>query len=101
MNQKEKTHSFAPLSDEELRNLSETMNICFNNFTDRLKEKYSELTEADINLCNLIRLGIPQTNILYLMNTNKTALKKRKTRMKREKMHLDESISFDDFLLAF
>lgn len=101
MNQKEKTHSFAPLSDEELRNLSETMNICFNNFTDRLKEKYPELTEADINLCNLIRLGIPQTNILYLMNTNKTALKKRKTRMKREKMHLDESISFDDFLLAF
>lgn len=101
MNQKEKTHSFAPLSDEELRNLSETMNICFNYFTDRLKEKYPELTEADINLCNLIRLGIPQTNILYLMNTNKTALKKRKTRMKREKMHLDESISFDDFLLAF
>lgn len=101
MNQKEKTHSFAPLSDEELRNLSETMNICFNYSTDRLKEKYPELTEADINLCNLIRLGIPQTNILYLMNTNKTALKKRKTRMKREKMHLDESISFDDFLLAF
>ena len=102
MSQQDKIQSRSVvLSDEEQDNLAEIVNICYNNFTDRLWKKFPTLTEADISLCCLIKIGISNSNMLYLLNTSKVALKKRKNRLKHDKMGMDENDSLDEFIMEF
>lgn len=102
MSQQDKIQSRSVvLSDEEQDNLAEVINICYNNFTDRLWKKFPTLTKADISLCCLIKIGISNSNMLYLLDTNKVALKKRKNRLKHDKMGMDENDSLDEFIMKF
>ena len=102
MSQQDKIQSRSVvLSDEEQDNLAEIVNICYNNFTDRLWKKFPTLTKADISLCCLIKIGISNSNMLYLLETNKVALKKRKNRLKHDKMGMDENDSLDEFIMEF
>lgn len=102
MSQQDKIQSRSVvLSDEEQDNLAEIVNICYNNFTDRLWKKFPTLTKADISLCCLIKIGISNSNMLYLLDTSKVALKKRKNRLKHDKMGMDENDSLDEFIMGF
>lgn len=102
MSQQDKIQSRSVvLSDEEQDNLAEVINICYNNFTDRLWKKFPTLTKADISLCCLIKVGISNSNMLYLLDTNKVALKKRKNRLKHDKMGMDENDLLDEFIMEF
>lgn len=102
MSQQDKIQSRSVvLSDEEQDNLAEVINICYNNFTDRLWKKFPTLTKADISLCCLIKIGISNSNILYLLDTSKVALKKRKNRLKHDKIGMDENDSLDEFIMEF
>lgn len=102
MSQQDKIQSRSVvLSDEEQDNLAEVINICYNNFTDRLWKKFPTLTKADISLCCLIKIGISNSNMLYLLDTSKAALKKRKNRLKHDKMGMDENDSLDEFIMKF
>ena len=102
MSQQDKIQSRSVvLSEEEQDNLAEVINICYNNFTDRLWKKFPTLTKADISLCCLIKIGISNSNMLYLLDTNKVALKKRKNRLKHDKMGMDENDSLDEFIMEF
>lgn len=89
------------LSEGELGDMVAMTNICFNHFADRLQTEFPKLTASDIHLCCLIRLGIPEQNILYLLDIGKTVLRKRKSRLKCEKLVLQENASLYDFLLAY
>ena len=102
MSQQDKIQSRSVvLSDEEQDNLAEVINICYNNFTDRLWKKFPTLTKADISLCCLIKIGISNSNMLYLLDISKVALKKRKNRLKHDKMGMDENDSLDEFIMEF
>lgn len=102
MSQQDKIQSRSVvLSDEEQDNLAEVINICYNNFTDWLWKKFPTLTKADISLCCLIKIGISNSNMLYLLDTSKVALKKRKNRLKHDKMGMDENDSLDEFIMEF
>lgn len=102
MSQQDKIQSRSVvLSDEEQDNLAEIVNICYNNFTDRLWKRFPTLTKADISLCCLIKIGISNSNMLYLLDTSKVALKKRKNRLKHDKMGMDENDSLDEFIMEF
>ena len=102
MSQQDKIQSRSVvLSDEEQDNLAEVINICYNNFTDRLWKKFPTLTKADISLCCLIKIGISNSNMLYLLDTSKVALKKRKNRLKHDKMGMNENDSLDEFIIEF
>lgn len=101
MNQKDKISSAVILSDQDLESLIETVNICYNNFADRLHQQFPALTEADINLCCFMKMGIPISNIICLLDTSKMALKKRRNRMKHDKMNMDEDASLEDFIQNF
>lgn len=102
MSQQDKIQSRSVvLSDEEQDNLAEIVNICYNNFTDRLWKKFPTLTKADISLCCLIKIGISNSNMPYLLDTSKVALKKRKNRLKHDKMGMDENDSLDEFIMEF
>lgn len=96
--QRYKSTSDIMLSPQELANLEEAVNLCFDNFASRLKADYPKLTADDIYLCCLLKMKIPNGNILILLNINQQTLKKRKYRIKHEKI---ETQNLDEFLLSF
>lgn len=96
--QRRKSTSEIMLSPQELANLEEAVNLCFDNFAARLKDKFPKLTADDIYLCCLLKMKIPGRNILILLNINQQTLKKRKYRIKHEKI---ETQNLDEFLLYF
>ena len=59
-----------------------TVNWLFDNFADRLAKDLPLLTEDDIRLCCLIKLGIPVSNIADIVGTLPTSVSKRKLRLK-------------------
>lgn len=48
-----------------------------------------------------MKMGIPISNIICLLDTSKMALKKRRNRMKHDKMNMDEDASLEDFIQNF
>lgn len=96
--QRWKSTSDIMLSPQELANLEEAVNLCFDEFAIRLKNKYPKLTADDIYLCCLLKMKIPNENILILLNINQQTLKKRKYRIKHNKI---ETQNLDEFLLNF
>ena len=87
------------LSLEELNDLEGIMNLCYDNFTNRLQSEFPKLKDDDIHLCCLLKMKVPNKNILSLLDTNELALKKRRYRIKHDKMELGDDVSsLDEFL---
>ena len=55
------------LGKEQILELRETANLHYDNFTLRLKEQFSDLTDDDINYCCLYLLGLKDADIAALM----------------------------------
>lgn len=87
------------LSEEECNNLYEAVNHAYNNFEKYLRRNYASLTEIDIYICCLLRMGVSNIDICYLTDSSEAALKKRKYRIKREKMkNKEEGLSLEELL---
>lgn len=100
--QKKKANAELILSEKELEDLFSAINFCYDNFEKCLSTKYPNLTNDDIYMCCLLRMGVSNQNIAILLASNDEALKKRKYRIKREKMNItQEGISLEDFLKHF
>lgn len=100
--QKRKQKSDLILSELDLRNLFEAINFCYDSFEKRLRENYSTLTVDDIYVCCLLRMGVSNANIVLLLSSNEEALKKRKYRIKREKIGLEkDGPSLEEFLAKY
>ena len=86
----------------DMKNLFEAMNFCYDGFEKRLREEYSALTTDDVYVCCLLRMGVSNANIVLLLGSNEEALKKRKYRIKREKIGLGkDGLSLEDFLAKY
>ena len=97
--QRSRSESQFTLSLEELNDLEVIMNLCYNNFANRLRSEFPKLKDDDIHLCCLLKMKVPNKNILSLLDTNELALKKRRYRIKHDKMELEEDVSsLDEFL---
>lgn len=97
--QKQKSKADLLLSKQDLTNLFDAMNFCHNSFEERLRSDYSLLTEDDIYVCCLLRMGVCHSDIALLLDTNEEALKKRKYRIKREKIGLEnDGVALENFL---
>ncbi len=100
--QKWKQKSDLILSEMDMKNLFEAMNFCYDGFEKRLREEYSALTTDDVYVCCLLRMGVSNANIVLLLGSNEEALKKRKYRIKREKIGLGkDGLSLEDFLAKY
>ena len=100
--QRSRSESQFTLSYGELSNLEEAVNLCYDNFTERLRKEFPKLKDDDIHLCCLIKMKVPYKNIMSLLDTNELALKKRRYRIKHDKMELGEDIaSLDEFLSTY
>lgn len=100
--QKRKQRIDLILSEQDLKNLFEAMNFCYNNFEERLRANYPSLTNEDIYVCCLVRMNVGKSDIALLLSTNEEALKKRKYRIKRDKIGLGkDDVSLDAFLAEY
>lgn len=99
LNSYQKKKAELMLSEKELDDLFSAINFCYDDFEKRLRAEYPNLTNHDIYMCCLLRMGVSNQNIAILLMSNEEALKKRKYRIKREKMNLArDGTSLEDHL---
>lgn len=97
--QKRSKKSDLLLSPEECRELYEAVNYTYNNMESFLRENYPLLSEGDIFICCLLRMEVSNGDICLLTGSSEAALKKRKYRIKHDKMkNTEEGVSLDDIL---
>lgn len=104
MNEKNKISSAQTiaLTSDERQNLIESTNLCYDNFVDRLKLRFEDLSQDDICLCCLLKLGINAQDQSILLHTSDSTLRTRKYRLKKKKMQLtDDFETLDDFIKVF
>ena len=74
------------LNDDERKSLFAAIDLCFNNMVTYLRNTAPTLSSDDLLYCCLLKMEMPQQLICALLFTNPTALKKRKYRIKNEKI---------------
>ena len=87
------------LCDEERKSLFLAIDLCYNNMVTRLQQENTELSDDDLFYCCLLKMGISQEITCLLLSTNPTALKKRKYRIKNEK--IEQAHSYNSLGFAF
>ena len=71
----------------------------YGNFTQRLKEKYPNLTKSDLQICCLAKQGFSNQVISILMNIQTGSYARRKSRLKQEKMNgFNDERSFEEII---
>ena len=88
-----------PLSDTEISELVTAVNDCYNGFANALTAQYPSLTDSEIYLCCLIKIGLDNPGLCAVLGISDSALRKRKYRLKSSKFDpvrqfetLDEAI---------
>ena len=88
-----------PLSDTEISELIAAVNDCYNGFANALTAQYPSLTDSEIYLCCLIKIGLDNPGLCAVLGISDSALRKRKYRLKSSKFDpvsqfetLDEAI---------
>ena len=99
---KDRLSSSYKLSGADWDHLISLLNSCHNNYVSRLQSEFPGLKEIEISICCLLRMHIKNRDICYLLGISDDALKKRKYRIKTDKLHLrDAEISLEDFLCSY
>ncbi len=88
-----------PLSDAEISEFVAAVNDCYNGFVNALTAQYPSLTDSEIYLCCLIKIGLDNPGLCAVLGISDSALRKRKYRLKSSKFDpvkpfetLDEAI---------
>jgi len=89
------------LTVEDTDSMKLSVDACHNGFIRRLAEEFPMLNEDDLTLCCLIKLGVQSCQIAILLNITGNTLKKRKQRLKIEKLGLQNcDMTLDEWILA-
>jgi len=92
--------------DEEIRfeNTWEQFEFHFNqihqDFLNRLRADYPQLTPGDIKMCAYLRLNLSSKEIAPLLNLSLRGIEASRYRI-RKKMNLDQEVNLTDFLLRY
>lgn len=93
------------IEDRDWRDIVESIDMIFDNFTIRLSEKIPTLTEYDLHLCCLIKIGMDNTNIAILLGISPASVSKQKFRIKERIMRQSdakwESSTLDPWIWDF
>lgn len=90
------------LNDNERQNLFSVFDLCYNDMVTRLRSENPLLTPNDLLYCCLLKMSTSQELICALLSTSPMALKKRKYRIKNEKIEQAGSYdSLESFLQQF
>lgn len=89
---------FQNLNRCEWRRLEEWINLSQDCFVERVRYDYSMLSEEDVHIIMLIRVGLTHKEIAHIGNVTLKSFKMRRYRMKK-KMKIECS-SFTEFILG-
>lgn len=90
------------ITEDEWHEIKQTVDTSFDNFSLRLEKAYPLLTAKDILFCCLVKLNVNMQDLSDIYCVSKSAISKRKFRIKTEKFNIeDENISFDMYLKDF
>lgn len=90
------------LSEKDWEELIQVVNSNYDGFVDRLKIEYPQLTFKDIQFCCLVKINVTLKDLSDIYCVSKSAIVKKKFRIKTEKLHfMDGDRNLDDFLENF
>lgn len=75
-------------------------NSTHQNFIDRLRQQYSDLTTGDLRVCCLLRMNLSTKEIASLMNVSLRAIELRRYRL-RKRLELEGDTNLVDFLMSY
>ncbi len=75
-------------------------NSAHQNFIDRLRQQYSDITTGDLRICCLLRMNLSTKEIASLLNVSVRAIELRRYRL-RKRLSLDSDTNLIDFLMNF
>lgn len=89
------------LNDQEDWKLFESyFNSTHQNFMDRLRQQYSDITTGDLRICCLLRMNLSTKEIASLLNVSIRAIELRRYRL-RKRLALEGDTNLVDFLMGF
>lgn len=83
--------------DEQLKDFQQNVEEVNHQFFDALQKKYPELTQLDIHVCGLIRLGLSNKEIATMRNVSYKAIRMSRYRI-RKKLGLSAEVDIVEFL---
>lgn len=75
-------------------------NSAHQNFMDRLRQQYTDITAGDLRICCLLRMNLSTKEIASLLNVSVRAVELRRYRL-RKRLSLDTDTNLVDFLMKF
>lgn len=78
------------LTNEETAKLIEAVDLCYEGFLTKLAEDYPSLNQSDIALCCMMLLKVTNRDTAIMFGVSYDTLKKRKLRLRMEKLGIDE-----------
>ena len=100
-NKEEQSNNHIKLAEQDWNRIIENTDTVFNNFTKRLKETFPKMNEMDIRLCCLIKIQLSQSEMADILNIEKVSIKRRKIRIRKDKMSIDDGRTLDEIILNF
>lgn len=94
------------LMEETLNNQADWLlfesyfNSTHQNFMDRLRQQYADITTGDLRICCLLRMNLSTKEIASLMNVSVRAIELRRYRL-RKRLELEGDTNLVDFLMRF
>lgn len=75
-------------------------NSAHQNFIERLRQQYSDITSGDLRICCLLRMNLSTKEIASLLNVSIRAIELRRYRL-RKRLSLDGETNLIDFLMNY
>lgn len=88
-------------SDADWEYLVRTINTLYDDFTERLRKAYPHLTPETIRFCTLLKIKLSTKELTNLLFLSKDAIYKRKSRLRKDLLLLDDPRTLDEFLDEF
>ena len=89
------------LTDDDWDSIVKNTDAAFNHFSTRLVKAYPELKRDEILFCCLIKMKLGLGTLSSVYSLSKDAISKRKERIKKNKMKIEDGRSLDQFLADF
>lgn len=85
-----KRHNDMALTNDETAKLIEAVDVCCEGYLTRLHDEHPLLGPNDLALCSMILMKVPNRDIAILFGLSTDTLKKRKLRLRTEKLGINE-----------
>jgi len=89
------------LKEEDWDAIVKNTDAAFDHFSVRLAKTFPELKRDEILFCCLIKMKLGLNTLSSVYNLTKDAISKRKERIKKNKMRIEDGRSLDQFLADF